>query len=124
VPSHETAWRRQKALLWNKIGVRDDGEPAVEETPTPLWVRWVWTKADMLDTAGNPISVDAQAVVDRDIAPDSEMWLGSLEDWLGTGSGQPEDDVCVVKSIQTAYNIKGTAVRRELGLVRYRGVKG
>ena len=116
MPSIETAWRYQKAVLWEKTGVNDYGEDVVSSTPVEISVRWENKQSDMLDPVGATVRVDAQVVVAQEVAVGSRMWEGSLSEWLGTGSVGVESDVCIVVAIDRVPDIKARKIRRTLGL--------
>lgn len=125
MPPPELAHRHQKAVLWSAQEVRGRtvvdayGEPKVN-APIEIWVRWVFGRTEITGTDGNTVAVDATAVVDRRIPEGSNMWLGSLADWLGTGSGDEETEVMYVQISSTAHDIKGRVVARTVGLMYFR----
>lgn len=85
-----------------------------------IYVRWGDSTIEMLDPHGNRISLDASAIVKQDIAIGSCMWLGRLEEWLGTGSGQPDESVWIVKAADSARDLKGRSRLRRVGLMKFR----
>lgn len=129
MPPHELAWRYQKAVLWaarevrGRVVVDEHGEPRVG-APEEIEVRWVFGRTEALDSMGNTVSVDATAVVDRRIPEGSNMWLGCLEDWVGTGSGDEESNVMYVKAYNEALDIKGRVTARTIGLMYFRNEPG
>lgn len=130
MPPIETAWRYDKAVLWpvlTKLGriVTDShGRPRVSTNPVELDVRWEDTETEALDPEGNTVRIDATVVVDREIVPGSLMRKGELADWTGTGSGNEDTEVMVVKTYQRVEDIKGRHVRRVVGLARFRNQPG
>lgn len=119
MPAPETNARHQKAVLWPFTGVNNHGAPTVGD-PEQIIVRWVHSKRETLDPQGNTIALDATVIVDEDIAIGSEMWLGELEDWYGTGTAPDDSEVMTVKTFNKTPDIKGRVFRRELGLMRKR----
>lgn len=109
----ETAFRRQKAVLWPLSSIDGYGE-ATTSTPIELLVRWVDKKDRMKGPNGEDVETDAQVVVDRDIAIGSLMWLGALVDWTGSG------EVAEVVAKTSTPSLKGTRFRRIVGLRRYK----
>jgi|HubBroStandDraft_2_1064218.scaffolds.fasta_scaffold04681_6 hypothetical protein len=116
------------ALLWTAtFGVDPQGGAtfaAPVQLTYPNGVRWLPTARQVLDAAGNLTALDAQAVVLQDIAIGSLMWLGSLSDWYGTGSGSgpvntADDARMVVKTFSKTPSIDGRFYRRVVGLMRY-----
>lgn len=120
MPAQETSHRFQTALYWPFAGVDDYGQPVVSSSPQELSVRWEQTRQEATDPQGNTITVDAVAVVDRKVTVGSEMWLGSLDDWLGTGSGSAgsDDEVMRVASYDEVPDLRGRATWRQAGLQR------
>ena len=119
MPAMETSFRRQKATLWAKVGVDAYNEPTVS-APVVIKVRWVWVKKQVTDAEGNKRAIDATAVVNRDIATGSIMWLGELDDWVGTGSGGNDDELMEVVSYDETEDIKARNKRRTVTLAFYR----
>lgn len=133
MPSMETAYRRQKALLYPVVGIDDFGTPTRSRSGVvELDVRWVDRRSDTVDAEGNTIALDATVVVDREIDIHSVMWKGSLEDaWelvpgTGTGTGTgvvpTEGHYFEVLTYNEAPDLKARAVRRTVGLRRYKAV--
>src|SRR6185369_15981726 len=123
MPALEKKDRYQKAVLWNAV----DGDAAVDRygevnvaDPVEILVRWVWTETQMTNSQGDPVSVDATAVVDRDIYLGSRMWLGALADWYGTGSAFGDDFVMEVRVSKYGTDLKNRFERRTVGLVFYK----
>lgn len=114
------------ALVWRITGLID-GEPVlsapVQLTPPTSGVRWNSSKRDGKDAKGQKISLDATVMVKVDIPIDSIMWLGSLTEWYGTGSGSGavDPEVMQVVSKNDVSDLKGRETTRNLGLMRYRG---
>src|SRR5438045_7940552 len=100
MPSPELSHLYQAAVLWNRTtaqyGSDGYGQPLMDGVPVEIRCRWDDTKRECLDPEGNRIAVDATALVDRDIAIGSEMSLGNLSDWVGTGLGQDDDTLVMV----------------------------
>lgn len=118
MPPIETSARHQTALYFPWAGIDDYGQPIVSASPTELRVRWSYRREEMADPQGNAITVDAVVVVDRRVTIGAEMWLGSLDDWLGTGSGSAgsDDEVMRVAAYNETPDIKGRKRRRVVGL--------
>jgi hypothetical protein len=119
MPPMETRRRHQKAVLWAAAEKTEFGRRQVYP-PVELDVRWqnkddTTTRAD-----GATVRVDAQVVVDREIEPDSIMWLGELEDWYGTGSAGDDSGLMVVVSFSNIPNTKGRRSRLVCKLQRFR----
>ena len=115
----DSAWRLQTAVLWPCSGRDNYGEPQVG-SPVEILVRWITKRMEALDALGNTIALDAQAVVNQEIAVGSLMWLGTLASWQGTGSAVQPSDLMQVKIYDEATDLKGRATRRTAGLMRFR----
>jgi hypothetical protein len=121
MPPIETAYRRQKAVLWALEGYGADGEQIVA-SPVELTVRWINKTKSMPGPDGKPIAVDAFVIVDQDIDVDSTMWEGSLEDWYESGSGGEDSSVMEVVAFNKTPDLKGRHFRRTVGLAFYKDV--
>jgi hypothetical protein len=100
----------------------DQGQPALAapvELTYPNGVRWLPSNAQVMDPKGNLIRLDATAVVLQDITEGSLMWLGCLQDWYGTGSGQTDNMRCVVTKFTKTRGIDNRFHRRTVQLMRY-----
>lgn len=121
MPALETLDRTQPAVLWPARGVNDQGEILVAD-PVSLMVRWVQKRRETQDSSGNPVALDATAVVDRQIEIGSLMWLGHLKD-LPPGTSFTGDDAIELMQVQSynfALDLKGRFTRHSVGLMRYR----
>ena len=111
------------AVLWPFLGYAANGELVVEE-PVQLDVRWTWVRSSVVNSEGVRVAVDAKVVVDREVSEDSLLWEGELADLTGTGSTQPSPgDIMRVATVSEGRDFKYDPrnVRRELGLVFYKG---
>lgn len=128
MPPQETSHRPHKAVYWRNTGTTDRYNEKILEEAVELKVRWVGTRSNMLDPNGERIVVDASAIVDRTIPVGSQLWLGTLEDWLGTGSNgeESETEIMEVVAVEVTDDIKGRGGNtfREVGLKRFRGSRG
>lgn len=148
MPSQETAFRTQYAVLWPATGNYDAyGQPTIG-SPVEIKVRWVSGESRAMDKQGNNIVLDGKAVVNRDIPLGSLMWEGRIRD-LRTPEGlmfdpilfdpsfyDPGDlpgtlgvdidvsKVMEVKTFNPSKDIKGRATYREVGLMRFRSIVG
>ena len=133
MPDIEREDRWQKAVLMEAVrrgaaSYDDFGQPVIT-APEELDVRWVWKQTMMTGPQGKPISVDATVVVGREVELGSKMWLGTLADWLGTGTGSslesdnPDDSLMEVVAIKITPDLKGRFQRVTLGLKYARGEK-
>ena len=120
MPPQEESHRLQKAVLWAKAGTDDYGQHTVGD-PVEIDVRWNARRRETADPKGNPLVLDADAVVDRVIAVGSRMWLGELADWLGTGSGADDEEIMEVMTYSETPDVKNRFSTRTVGLAHFRG---
>lgn len=117
MPSPEKTDLRQKAVLWVPNGVNKYGEKTFAD-PIEISVRWNTQRRATLDGKGNTVMLDATAVVDRVIAIGSEMWLGELEDWYGTGSVSGDDELMYVKTYNETPDLRNREKMQTVGLMK------
>ncbi len=115
MPPPGRAFRRQAAVLWPKAGYDPDGLPMVGP-PEPISVRWTRKRRNALSATGEPIPIDATLTVGKVIAVGSELWLGKLEDWYGTGSGAIDTEVMRVISYDEIPDKKNRFKRKTISL--------
>lgn len=127
MPDPEYSDLYQAALLWMATGVDAYGQVTVNPTPLEIRVRWNNTQSERTDRDGNTITLDATVVVSRIQPPiGSQMWLGDLETWLGTGtgsgtgSGNVGDELMQVKTIDAQKDLKARSTFVTVGLMRLR----
>lgn len=113
MPALEKLFRHQKAVLWEASGKDDYGEVTVDAA-AEITVRWAERRREGVDPQGNTIAIDATAVVDREIAVGSIMWLGALVD-LPT----PLTDLNQVVNYNSIPDIKGREFYRTVSLIKY-----
>lgn len=126
MPSIEVASLYQEAVLWPLIGYNLYGEPVVGD-PVQIPVRWENKRTMWTDPKGDSVILDATVFVAESVPVLSRMWLGSIEDWVGTafvGTGTAVDDeIMQVLSCDSIPDIKGRIVGRVLGLMRLRATE-
>lgn len=110
----------QYAIVWARTGQDRYGEPT-RDGGTEIRARWEWKKSSGMDAQANKVLLDAQVVVDRDIPLYSIMFEGRLTDFIGTGSGDPGQDLVEVLTIDIVPDINGREYRRTLGVKKFRG---
>lgn len=121
MPDLETMDRNQKAVLWAAVDESFDehGEQKIA-APVELDVRWVWKSKLMAGPNGDPVTVDATAVVAQEVSIGSTMWQGELADWYGTGSAGGDDAVMEVVAFSETSDILHRRFRRTVGLKFYK----
>lgn len=112
----------QRAVLWPALGTDKYGGVTVD-IAEEVDVRWKWGFTNMTDPKRGTITVDATIRVDRDVAIDSLIWLGSLDDLSGAAGPmlQTPSGLCQVKAIKVCPDIDNRSVGRTLGVIRYKG---
>lgn len=95
----------QDALLWEPTGVDRYGAPSVGDVEE-LKVRWEVNRRQLRLKDGSTVTLEGDVFVDRDIPIGSHMWLGTLDDYYGSGSGDPAEDLCVVVEQDDAPDIR------------------
>lgn len=115
----ELIGKYQTALLFLKTGVDEYNEPVTAE-PIELMVRWQNSSRDVRGPNGTTITLDATVTANRDIPIGSQMWLGTLARWVGTGSDGTETELMEVVSRELVPDVKGRATFRSFGLARFR----
>lgn len=121
MPAQEQAFLPHKAVLWAWFSTDQFGQPVVSSTPVEIDVRWTTKRTTAYAPDGSPVTLDATAVVDRFVAIGSEMWLGELASWYGTGSAGDDSEVCVVRTYSETADLKGREVTYTVGLMKRRG---
>ena len=119
MPAPELSYLLQTAVLWSAAGIGDYGQPTISN-PTEIRVRWNDVQSEALDPQGNTITVDASAIVNRDVSIGSILWLGTLTNWVGTGSNDQNGKLMQVKTFNSTPDLKNRVARREVGLIRLR----
>ncbi len=121
MPPIETADLEQTAALWAATGGYDRyGEPEVAASPVDVACRWNDAKGEVGGADGHRISYDASVVLDREVPVGSRMYLGSAEDWAGTGSGGTVSEVLRVVHMAVTVSLKNRFTRYEAKLARYK----
>lgn len=120
MPAHEGRYRYQKAVLWPAEAEPDQYGRAIVGDPVEIRVRWINQLGWMDDPKGNTVPVDAKVHVDRAVPVGSQMWLGSLSSFVGSGSGVDDGGIMYVVAYKVTPSIKNRANRRMLGLQRFR----
>lgn len=124
MPPLETTELNQTAIIWEGQTGYDDYGERLTTTPVEIPVRWSSERSQGVDSHGNLIAFDATAVVNQDIARDSLMYLGTLEDWYSLGSAGDETELMVVKVLNVIPDLKNRETFRSVGLVRFKDQPG
>lgn len=100
-------------------GYGRDGQPTVGE-PVEIPVRWNTVRRQAVDAKGNTVLLSGQAVVDRTIYPESQLWLGTLEAWFleSANPSTVDEELCEVVTYNSTPDIKGRSNFRTVGLMR------
>jgi len=114
MPQIETDLLNQKAVLWAFSGYDASGEPTVSAA-VEVNVRWNDGRSGGSDPLLQSINVDATAVVDREVAVGSVMWLGTLAAY---NSEDPAPTIMQVVGYKATPDVKGRNYRRTVTLVK------
>lgn len=109
----------QTAVLWAATGRVDKYGVALVAAPIQIPVRWVTNRKEMIGPMETIIGLDAQAHVIQFVPNQSNIWLGTLADWLATGVNTVDNELMYVKDYQEGVDIKGRNTRRILNLMKY-----
>ncbi len=120
MPDFETMDLEQAAVWWPATGVNDNAEPT-RGNPTQIECRWEIKRRQTVNAQGQPIALDATAIVVDDVQPGDFLWLGALDDWNSTGSVGDASEVMEVLTYAETPDIKNRFVRKTLGLGYFAG---
>lgn len=117
MPFPEQDYRFQVAQLWQVRSNKDRyGNPIVYGRES-IAVRWEADEIQVIGPNGQPISLDAMAVVLCDIPIGSMMWLGCEDDL--PADGIPTSNIMEVITSSSIPDVKNRVSRRKVGLKRY-----
>src|SRR5262245_58753561 len=105
------------AVYWPRAGSDRHGRPRYAQ-PLELLVRWDFSRRELAGPEGQPVAVDATAVVDCDLALGSRLWPGTLAEWDEATTGGRRLEPLYVLAIRAVPDVKGRVVWRMVGLVR------
>jgi hypothetical protein len=109
----------QAAVYRELRGVDRYGEPLVAG-PVEIAVRFERRKREVRKADGTVIGLDATMMVDREVKVGSTVSLGTLDDWLGTGSAGEESELYQVVTYGEVPDVRGLHLQRTAGLARFR----
>ena len=114
MPAREDMDRIHDAVLWT--GVEDDRYNEKRRgQPVPLKVRWKQTVREGTDRNGNPVVLEAQVKVDREIPIGALMWKGKLEKF----DDATADNIMEVVFYNEDSDLKGRHTARSVDLKRF-----
>lgn len=109
----------QTAVLWAFSTYGVDGEPKVI-APVQISCRWEFTKNAAATAQSNVVSKGESLFVDREIAIDSILLVGELEDIAGTGTGLlTPAELSIVTDYQKIPDIKGRKFVHKVSVKKY-----
>lgn len=126
MPALERSDLNQRCLYWPFSGYDAFGQPTVSTTPTEIPCRWVWTHREAVDAKGNTIALDADIALALSPHVGAHLWLGTLEQWNGTGSGSAtvDQDLCEVQLSKNVPDVKGRVHRYTVSVMRLHDKQG
>lgn len=121
MPPLETIGRVHKAVWWRRVGTDAYDKAVVTPSPSEVSVLWIDSKKDVLDPNGQKVTTEAQLQLNFEVKVGDLFWKGELEDFYGTGSGNPETQVMEVVKSSTTPDIKGRNTAYDASLIRFKG---
>lgn len=115
MPYVEESCLHQKAIIWTVSSFSRTGEKTVS-SGTELSVRWEDMKL-LEKQKGETEQFDAVVIVAQDVDPGTLIWEGGTADLPSPLSDIT--DLYEVKQFSKVKDIKGRAIRRVCGLMRY-----
>jgi hypothetical protein len=119
MPPLEQTGLKAYAVVWDKTGINQFGEP-IHAEPRQIRVRWEETTRQGINRFGQPVSFSARVLVSEDIPVGALLWQGKLIDWTTTASLADETDLHEVDSRVVVPDDKQRYVLRELFLIRFK----
>lgn len=119
MPPLESVDLWQDAVYWPP-GAPDRYNEPTRGSPVQIEVRWVWQDRKTTNAQGEEIETSATVITDREIPIGSFMVLGTLSDWLGTGSAGADDALMEVVTEQQTPDLKARNTRYQYGLSWFR----
>ncbi len=116
MPSQESDWLFQPAVLWAATDFDSDGRQKVTSTPVQIYVKFNQGKSRQASATNDNKQLAGEAVVDRQIAVGSLVRIGKLEE-LPT----PLTELMVVVGYNEVSDIKQQERFRSVTLNRYQG---
>jgi hypothetical protein len=123
MPSLESFFCWQTALLFPYLTDDRYGQPVVGG-PVEVQVVWVADKREIFNAMGNTVALEAMAVVQQQVAPKSQMWLGALARWVSLNAASRVIDLQEVLTYKETPDVKGRWIRRQVGLVKLHNPPG
>src|SRR5262245_61554248 len=121
MPPVEEAGRAEMAVYWPRAGSDRHRRPRYAP-PMARRVRWDFSRPELAGPEGQPVAVDATAVVGCDLALGSRLWPGTLAEWDEASTAGRRLEPLYVLASRAVPDIKGRVVWRMVGLVRESGV--
>lgn len=106
----------QDAIIWEKTKYDLNGEPDLTDIPKEIKCSLQIGKAEILNSQGNTITIDAIAIVDKEIPIGSTFWEGTIPQWEKADNYR--QDLFEVVSTKVVPDIKGRNKYIEHGLKR------
>ena len=106
----------QYAVLQEAGAVADAAGEPIHSDPIEIRCRWNDHRRQVLDRDRTPIAIDATVVIDRVIKEGSLMWKGTLVDFMGTDSDDPELSMMKVLVADDTKSIHGIYTRNTVHL--------
>ncbi len=124
MPAFEVMDLNQTAVLWGPTTPDGYGQMRVDPTAgREIPCRWVWKRDTATDPQADVTEMTATITVNEEVPVGAILFLGTLDEWLGTGSGSgevlDENELMEVQSASRTPDLKNRNVRRDLTLRRF-----
>lgn len=116
MPSVETSDLVQTAVLW-ELSSKDNYNRPVVGVGEDIPVRWLKNRGESKSSEGDAQSKTVTVIVCQSIPIGSLLWLGSLNDIVGTAL--PSTNLYIVTDYSETPDLKGRNFRRSVQAMRY-----
>lgn len=99
--------RRQKCVLWSRLGVTDEEGHPLYSPPIQIPCRWERVHKEMLRPNQTAIVTNHYVMPDRMLKPGDVLWEGTLADLLANNDPMP-DNPMEIDQAQEVMMVGGT----------------
>ncbi len=123
MPSQESSHRFEKAVLFPRTGVDGYGKYVVGDAEE-IQVRWTVTPSERVDKETNATVISGKCRVNRDVLVGSRIFQGTMDEWLGTGTGANDNMLMDVTVSEKTPDLKARFHSRVLTVMRHMDSNG
>lgn len=109
----------QVAVYWPIVGRDRTNEPLIGD-PVQINVRWEARHKEVLRPDGTRLLIAATVWADRSIPIGSQIWLGEVADWSGTGIEGGDEEIMYVATRSMIPDERGVETEWKYDLTRFR----